>query len=353
MSASSIPAWARARGPAVDAPVDTAGSRVPGRALAEPAQVHRRLPEIARPFRRGDDHGHAPVRDQAAIEQVKRLHDPPGGVVVLERDRLPHLRARVHLCPFALSDGDRAELVVRGPEQVHVPAQGEGVHRVGWPVVAVGEAQAGAFFGYISFGWIADRIGRRTAFTIFMVAATIVVPIFAFGARSTITLLTIGPLVGFFCHGYFSMFGAMLAELFPTHIRATAQGFCYNAGRLASAVATYGVGSAAKTYGLGTAIAIDAQDNPWVINFGPVNASTVSKFSTAGVPLISSPFACDTQCFFPAFDAAQNLWISGSDRATVLRPEGSVLKKFATTTFDSGIAINSAGTDAVAARTSN
>jgi hypothetical protein len=90
-------------------------------------------------------------------------------------------------------------------------------------------------------------------------------------------------------------------------------------------------------------IAIDAQDNPWVINFGPVNASTVSKFSTAGVPLISSPFACDTQCFFPAFDAAQNLWISGSDRATVLRPDGSVLKKFATTTFDSGIAINSAG----------
>jgi MFS family permease len=118
--------------------------------------------------------------------------------------------------------------------------------------------QIGAFFGYISFGWIADRIGRRTAFTIFMVAATIVVPIFAFGARSAITLLTIGPLVGFFCHGYFSMFGAMLAELFPTHIRATAQGFCYNAGRLASAVATYGVGSAAKTYGLGTAIAIDA-----------------------------------------------------------------------------------------------
>jgi streptogramin lyase len=90
-------------------------------------------------------------------------------------------------------------------------------------------------------------------------------------------------------------------------------------------------------------IAIDAHDNPWVINFGPVNASTVSKFSTAGVPLISSPYACDTQCFFPAFDASQNLWISGSQRATVLRPDGSVLKKFTTTAYDSGIAINSAG----------
>ncbi len=92
------------------------------------------------------------------------------------------------------------------------------------------------------------------------------------------------------------------------------------------------------------AIAIDAHDNPWVINFGPVNASTVSKFSTAGAALVSSPYACDTQCFFPAFDAAQNLWISGSQHATVLGPDGSVLKKFTTNAYDSGIAINSAGT---------
>src|SRR5581483_12379381 len=70
--------------------------------------------------------------------------------------------------------------------------------------------QVGAFLGYISFGWFADRFGRRLAFTFFMIAATIVVPVFAFGARSTVTLLVIGPLVGFFAHGYFSLCGAML-----------------------------------------------------------------------------------------------------------------------------------------------
>ncbi len=90
-------------------------------------------------------------------------------------------------------------------------------------------------------------------------------------------------------------------------------------------------------------IAIDAHDNPWVVNFGPANSSSVSEFSTSGVSLISSPYACDTACFFPAFDSAQNLWISGSDRTTVLRSDGSVLKKFSTTSYDSGIAINSAG----------
>ncbi|HYC91945.1 MAG TPA: MFS transporter [Thermoanaerobaculia bacterium] len=118
--------------------------------------------------------------------------------------------------------------------------------------------QVGAFFGYITFGWIADRIGRRPAFTFFMIAATAVVPLFAFGARSTVTLLVIGPLVGYFAHGYFSMFGAMLAELFPTRIRASAQGFCYNTGRLASAAAPFAIGAAATKHGLGFAIACDA-----------------------------------------------------------------------------------------------
>ena len=118
--------------------------------------------------------------------------------------------------------------------------------------------QAGAFFGYISFGWFADKFGRRAAFTFFMVAATAVVPLFAFEARSKLALLIIGPLVGYFCHGYFSLFGAMLAELFPTRIRASAQGFCYNAGRLASAAAPLAIGAAAQKHGLGMAIAVDA-----------------------------------------------------------------------------------------------
>ncbi len=118
--------------------------------------------------------------------------------------------------------------------------------------------QLGAFLGYISFGWIADRIGRRPAFTLFMIGATAVVPIFAFGARSPMTLLFVGPLVGYFAHGYFSLFGAMLAELFPTRIRASAQGFCYNAGRLAGAAAPYAIGAAATKYGLGFSIACDA-----------------------------------------------------------------------------------------------
>lgn len=114
--------------------------------------------------------------------------------------------------------------------------------------------QVGAFFGYISFGWIADRIGRRPAFTFFMIAATLLVPLFAFYARTPMLLLTLGPLLGFFAHGYFSLFGAMLAELFPTRIRAGAQGFCYNGGRLASAAAPFAIGAASKTHSFAVVI---------------------------------------------------------------------------------------------------
>jgi len=114
--------------------------------------------------------------------------------------------------------------------------------------------QVGAFFGYVSFGWIADRIGRRPAFTLFMIAAAILVPLFAFYARTPLTLLTLGPLVGFFVHGYFTLFGVTLAELFPTRIRGSAQGFCYNGGRFASAAAPYAIGAASATHGLALVI---------------------------------------------------------------------------------------------------
>jgi MFS family permease len=115
--------------------------------------------------------------------------------------------------------------------------------------------QLGALAGYLSFGWIADRIGRRPAFTLFMAAAALVVPLYASVTTPTVLLL-VGPLVGFFGSGYFSLFGAMLAELYPTHIRATAQGFCYNAGRVASAAAPFAIGVAADRYGLGSALAV-------------------------------------------------------------------------------------------------
>ena len=118
--------------------------------------------------------------------------------------------------------------------------------------------QIGAFFGYLSFGFFADRFGRRPVFLTYLAAAAIMVTAYGQLARHEIILLVLGPLIGFFGHGYFSVFGAMLSELFPTHIRATAQGLTYNLGRAFSALAPFSVGALADIYGIGSALAVTA-----------------------------------------------------------------------------------------------
>ena len=114
--------------------------------------------------------------------------------------------------------------------------------------------QIGAFFGYTLFGFFADRVGRRPAFLTYVLVTAVMVPLYGLFGRNAAVLITVGPLVGFFGHGYFSVFGVVLAELFPAGVRATAQGLCYNVGRALSALAPVTVGALADRYGIGAAL---------------------------------------------------------------------------------------------------
>ena len=116
--------------------------------------------------------------------------------------------------------------------------------------------QLGAYFGYLTFGFIADRIGRRQAFVLYTVAAAVLVPIYGQMARSPLVLLALGPLIGYFGYGYFSMFGGFVAELFPAAVRATGQGTTYNIGRMAGAVAPFTIGVIATQPGVGIGLAL-------------------------------------------------------------------------------------------------
>jgi MFS family permease len=116
---------------------------------------------------------------------------------------------------------------------------------------------AGQFLGYVSFGFIADILGRRKAYLVFLLVAAAVVPVYGM-TRQPLVLLLLGPIVGFFGTGYFSGFGAITAELFPTRVRATAQGLTYNVGRIASAGAPFAVGALASKFGLGMAFNVTA-----------------------------------------------------------------------------------------------
>ena len=125
------------------------------------------------------------------------------------------------------------------------------VKSFGWIV----PVQIGAFLGYVSFGALADRFGRRPVLLVFALGAAAIVPCYAFAGRNQTVLLVLGPLIGFFGHGYFSVFGAMLAELFPSRIRGAAAGIAYNSGRAVSALAPFLIGAAAGRFGIGAALA--------------------------------------------------------------------------------------------------
>ena len=94
---------------------------------------------------------------------------------------------------------------------------------------------AGAIAGYFAFPPLAERIGRRPAFALMMLGAAVTLPATFLVPSSYSMMLAILPALGFFTNGIFSGFPVYLPELFPTRIRATGAGFCFNAGRVLAA----------------------------------------------------------------------------------------------------------------------
>lgn len=142
------------------------------------------------------------------------------------------------------------------PAYLNLPAERGGVGltsaAMSWFVIAM---QVGMWFGYVSFGYIADAIGRKRAYVGFVLMASLLLPLYGY-LREPLYLLLLGPFVAFFGTGYYSGFGAVIAELYPTSVRATAAGVGYNVGRIASAAAPFVVGSMAGTQGFGVAFGI-------------------------------------------------------------------------------------------------
>jgi MFS family permease len=117
--------------------------------------------------------------------------------------------------------------------------------------------QVGMWLGYVSFGFIADRFGRRPTYISYLLMAALLTWYYGF-AREPWLLLVLGPLVAFFGAGFFSGFGAVASEIFPTSIRATALGVTYNSGRLLSAIAPFIVGTTVQSRGYGAAFTYTA-----------------------------------------------------------------------------------------------
>jgi len=121
--------------------------------------------------------------------------------------------------------------------------------------------QAGGLIGYASFGFVADRFGRRPAFTAYSLA-------FAAGLAMTTLFWDVAasrpPVILAFMFlvgigtGVWGGFGPLFAELFPTPIRGAAMGSIYNIARGAQFVTPVLIAVIARRYGLAGGMSLAA-----------------------------------------------------------------------------------------------
>jgi hypothetical protein len=93
----------------------------------------------------------------------------------------------------------------------------------------------GGGLGLLSFGPLCVWLGRKRAFSWMMIGATIIVPITCYVPQNYTQLLILLPVFGFLTLAIHAGFAVYFPELFPTHLRATGAGFCFNVGRTVAA----------------------------------------------------------------------------------------------------------------------
>ncbi len=120
----------------------------------------------------------------------------------------------------------------------------------------------GAFVGYVCGGYLTDLMGRKKTFLTFaLLSAALIVAYTQIPKGANGLVLVLGFPLGFSMSAIFSGFGAYLAELYPTSLRGTGQGFTYNFGRAVGAifptvVGFLGAGGAIVFGALGYGIAV-------------------------------------------------------------------------------------------------
>jgi len=143
------------------------------------------------------------------------------------------------------------------PGYLHQQRQFTMTKSAAWMLVT----QAGGLLGYLTFGMIADKLGRRPAYSIysFIMAVGLIMITTMWDIVVVYPTLILGFmfLVGFGT-GMFSGYGPLFAELFPTSIRNTAMGSAFNLARGVQFFTPVIIALIAEQYGLGGGISLAA-----------------------------------------------------------------------------------------------
>jgi MFS family permease len=111
--------------------------------------------------------------------------------------------------------------------------------------------QIGAFFGMFAYAILSERVGRRPSLLLFFLLAFAAVQGTFWSVNSFATAMLWAPILGFCALAPFSAYCVYFPELYPTRLRATGVGFCYNCARVLAAVAPVTLGSLAGRFAAG------------------------------------------------------------------------------------------------------
>ena len=95
----------------------------------------------------------------------------------------------------------------------------------------------GGGLGLLSMGPLCVKLGRRRAFALMHMGAFLIVPITCYLPATYLQLLAALPVFGFLTLGIHAGYAIYFPELFPTRLRASGSGFCFNGGRVVAASA--------------------------------------------------------------------------------------------------------------------
>ena len=124
-----------------------------------------------------------------------------------------------------------------------------------WKFTATMMFNLGGLIGTLLTIPVAKHLGRRPMFALYFVVSALAI-LATFGANVAPQLrLYLYFAIGLSVFGVFGSFTYYLPELFPTRLRATGAGFCYNAGRIIAACGPFVVGAIAAR-GTGTAMEV-------------------------------------------------------------------------------------------------
>jgi MFS family permease len=138
----------------------------------------------------------------------------------------------------------------------------------------------GSYVGYVISAYLSDILGRKKNFVLYAVGSFTIVLLYTQVPVSNNVMLWLGFPLGFFASGMFSGMGSFLTELFPTRIRGSGQGFCYNIGRAVAALFPLLIGILSQKVPLSVGIGAFA-----AVSYGVVILAALSLPETQGKQL--------------------------------------------------------------------